>query len=121
MERAWARDEVTKGDLGKVGRVLKRATEAWVALKSDGDEVIEGMNVLTEEADQRGDLQREDVLMEVVGVLKDVFQEYDERSEGDEVDEDEGGVVGEILQALCGYIALLKYVHFVYHHDPRSY
>lgn len=48
MERAWAKDEVTQGDLGKVGRVLRRAAEAWAGVRLD---------------DEEGDVQVEDVLL----------------------------------------------------------
>lgn len=106
MERAWAKDEVTKGDIGKVGRVLRRAADGWAALSLGRGEGID--------EDGEGDVQREDVLLEIVGVLKDVFQAYDERGEGDEADEDEASVVGEVLQALCGYIIPLKYVFYSY-------
>ncbi|KAI0319952.1 hypothetical protein OF83DRAFT_1169744 [Amylostereum chailletii] len=96
MERAWAKDEVTRGDLGKVGRIFRRAAEAWVALSPEDY--------------QGGDIgEREEVLMEIAGVLKDVFQEYDARQETDEdVDDDEGNVIGEILSTLVKFITPLK-------------
>src|SRR6266850_170502 len=63
MERAWAKDEFTRGDLGKVGRMLRRAAEAWVSVQPD--------------ADGGSDAEREDVLLEIAGALRDIFQEYD--------------------------------------------
>jgi len=99
MERAWAKDEFTRGDLGKVGRMLRKAAEAWVSAQLE-----EGGT----------DAEREEVLLEIAGALRDVFQEYDERADSyDEVAEDETNVVGETLLVLARYIRPLKYVAFV--------
>ncbi|TFY81077.1 hypothetical protein EWM64_g2930 [Hericium alpestre] len=95
MEFAWAKDEVTRGDLGKVGRILRRAAENWVTLPH---ELLEGHSTR----------QREDVLVEIAGVLKDVFQEYDERAETEDTDDEEKTVIGEILQTLTSYVRPLK-------------
>lgn len=102
MERAWAQDEVTKGDLRKVGRVLRKAAEAWAGMR------LEEIQEFGGEAAE--DANREDVLLEIAGVLKDVFQEYDQRGDREDMDEEEASVVGEILQALCAYVAPLKCV-----------
>lgn len=102
MERAWAQDEVTKGDLRKVGRVLRKAAEAWAGMR------LEEIQEFGGEAAE--DATREDVLLEIAGVLKDVFQEYDQRGDREDMDEEEASVVGEILQALCAYVAPLKCV-----------
>ncbi|KAI0056865.1 hypothetical protein BV25DRAFT_1532763 [Artomyces pyxidatus] len=95
FERAWAKDEITRGDLGKVGRILRRSADAWVALTAES---FEGVDIN----------EREKVLLEVAGVLKDVFQEYDERAENEDNDEEESNVVGEILLSLTSYICPLK-------------
>ncbi|THH18707.1 hypothetical protein EW146_g2322 [Bondarzewia mesenterica] len=96
MERAWAKDEVTRGDLGKVGRILHRAVDAWVGLSSEQLTGGDGS-------------ERDEVLLEVAGVLKDVFQEYDERTEMEDIEQEETNVVGEILNALTNYVLPLKY------------
>ncbi|KAI0297014.1 hypothetical protein B0F90DRAFT_1819566 [Multifurca ochricompacta] len=95
MERAWSKDEFTRGDLGKVGRILRRATEAWVSAQPE---------------EEGADAEREEVLLEIAGALRDVFQEYDERANSYdiEVGEDETNVVGETLLVLARYIAPLK-------------
>ncbi|KAH8993171.1 hypothetical protein EDB92DRAFT_1934600 [Lactarius akahatsu] len=94
MERAWAKDEFTRGDLGKVGRMLRKAAEAWVTVQLE---------------DGATDAEREEVLLEIAGALRDVFQEYDERADSyDEVAEDETNVVGDILLILARYIRPLK-------------
>ena len=98
MERAWAKDEFTRGDLGKVGRMLRRAAEAWVSVQP--------------EADGGSDTEREDVLLEIAGALRDIFQEYDERADSFDVEvgEDETNVVGETLLVLARYISPLRSV-----------
>lgn len=95
MERAWSKDEFTRGDLGKVGRMLRKAAEAWVSVQPE-----EGAT----------DAEREEVLLEIAGALRDIFQEYDERADSYdvEVSEDETNVVGEILLVLARYISPLK-------------
>jgi tuberous sclerosis 2 len=97
MERAWSKDEFTRGDLGKVGRLLRSAAEAWVSvLPEDGGT----------------DTEREDVLLEIAGTLRDIFQEYDERADSYDVevaeDETNANVVGETLLVLARYISPLK-------------
>ena len=98
MERAWAKDEFTRGDLGKVGRMLRKAAEAWVGVQP--------------EADGGSDAEREEVLLEIAGALRDIFQEYDERADSldVEVGEDETNVVGETLLVLARYISPLRSV-----------
>ena len=98
MERAWAKDEFTRGDLGKVGRMLRKAAEAWVSVQP--------------EADGGSDAEREEVLLEIAGALRDIFQEYDERADSSDVDvgEDETNVVGETLLVLARYIRPLRFV-----------
>jgi tuberous sclerosis 2 len=101
MERAWTKDEFTRGDLGKVGRMLRRAAEAWVSVQPD--------------ADGGSDAEREDVLLEIAGALRDIFQEYDERVDSSDVEvgEDETNVVGETLLVLARYITPLRSVDAV--------
>ncbi|KAH9960287.1 hypothetical protein BC827DRAFT_1208521 [Russula dissimulans] len=98
MERAWSKDEFTRGDLGKVGRLLRKAAEAWVSVQP--------------EADGGADSEREEVLLEIAGALRDIFQEYDERADNSdfEVGEDETNVVGETLLVLARYISPLRNV-----------
>ncbi|KAI0049715.1 hypothetical protein FA95DRAFT_1581610 [Auriscalpium vulgare] len=97
FERAWPKEEVTKGDLGRVGHVLFRAAEAWVSVTP---ETFEGASTDL--------LRREDVLLEIGGVLKDVFQEYDARGDNGDIDEEEKNVVGEILLGLTSYVRALR-------------
>ena len=95
MERAWSKDEFTREDLGKVGRMLCRAAKAWVSVQLDGDGGT--------------DTDRE-VLLEIAGALQDIVQEYDERADSFdiEVGEDEMNVVGETLLVLARYISCLR-------------
>ena len=97
MERAWAKDEFTRGDLGKVGRMLRKAAEAWVSVQLE---------------DGGTDSEREEVLLEIAGALRDIFQEYDERADSYDVEvaEDETNVVGDTLLTLARYVRPLKYV-----------
>jgi tuberous sclerosis protein 2 len=98
IERAWAKDEFTRGDLGKVGRMLRKAADAWVSVQP--------------EAEGGSDAEREEVLLEIAGALRDIFQEYDERADSSDVEvgEDETNVVGETLLALARYINPLRSV-----------
>jgi hypothetical protein len=100
VERAWAKDEFTRGDLSKVGRMLRKAAEAWVSVQPEEG----GTNV-----------EREEVLLEIAGALRDIFQEYDERVDSSDVEvgEDETNVVGETLLVLTRYISPLRYVALV--------
>ncbi|KAF8272710.1 hypothetical protein EI94DRAFT_1717755 [Lactarius quietus] len=95
MERAWAKDEFTRGDLGKVGRMLRKAAEAWVSVQLE---------------DGGTDTEREEVLLEIAGALRDIFQEYDERADSYDVEvaEDETNVVGDTLLVLARYVRPLK-------------
>jgi tuberous sclerosis 2 len=95
LERAWAKDEVTRGDLSKVGRLFRRASEAWGDLAQDKN--LEGSLSGSEE-----------VLLEIAGAIRDVFQEYDARGEFEDVDEEESSVVGGILSALTMSIKTFK-------------
>ena len=76
VERAWAKDEITRGDLSKVGRLFRRAADAWIKLQS---------NAVT-----TGDFAlRDEVLVEIAGALQDVFQEYDLREDFEDIEEEE--------------------------------
>lgn len=100
MERAWAKDEITRGDLSKVGRLFRRASEAWIKIRPDA--FITGDFAL-----------RDDVLLEIVGVVRDVFQEYDLRTDFEDVDEEESSVVGGILTSLTSFIPSFKSVRII--------
>lgn len=95
MERAWQKDEVTRGELNRVGRLFRRSSEAWVGLAPDS--FPSGKFA-----------EREEVLLEIAGAIRDVFQEYDLRGELDDVDEEEKGVIGSILGSLTDFVHPLK-------------
>ena len=94
MERAWSKDELSGWDLLKLARILCKALEAWVK-RSTGEQLE--MNVA----------ERDKILDEAAGTLKDIFQELDERDDRIEWDEEEASIAGETLHHLASFI---KYV-----------
>ncbi|KAG6903605.1 hypothetical protein DXG01_016379, partial [Tephrocybe rancida] len=82
-------------DAGRLGRVLARAVQAWVAWHGD-------------------DRAKDDILEEAAGVPYDIWQELDARGDDEKtgLDEEEACVVGETLQQLAEYIVPLKFVSY---------
>ncbi|KAH9922333.1 uncharacterized protein BXZ73DRAFT_91620 [Epithele typhae] len=95
MERAWAKDETSAWELTRFANVLSRATRAWI---SQIQEVYS-----TEVAPRK-----EDVLLEIAAIVKDVIQAMEERSEGEEVDDEEVEAVGRITRELAIYVRSQK-------------
>lgn len=95
MERAWSKDDLSGWDLLKLGRMLCKSIEAW-AKRMGLDEAIR--------------VGRDRILDEAAGTLKDMFQEFDEREDGVDMDEEEASIAGEALRHLVSFIRPLKYV-----------
>ncbi|KAI0031031.1 hypothetical protein K488DRAFT_52957 [Vararia minispora EC-137] len=95
LERAWAKDEVTRGDLSRVGRLFRHTAEAWVGLTPDA---FPGSDIT----------DREEVLSEIAGAIRDLFQEYDLRGDLADIDDEESSVTGGVLSALTAYIDPMK-------------
>ncbi|KZT64852.1 hypothetical protein DAEQUDRAFT_732143 [Daedalea quercina L-15889] len=89
LAHAWSPDEIVSWDLLQFRRVLCRAIQAWVALPVASSGLLAA---------------REQVLTEAAGIVKDVVQALDAREDGDEVDDEEVGAVGDILRALLAYL-----------------
>lgn len=100
MERAWSKDDLSGWDLLKLGRMLCKSIEAWAKRASVGfDEAIR--------------VDRDRILDEAAGTLKDIFQEFDEREDGVDMDEEEATIAGETLRHLVSFVRPLKYVPLV--------
>ena len=97
MERAWSKDDLSGWDLLKLGRMLCKSIEAWA--KRAGTE-----------SDQTIQADRDHILDEAAGTLKDIFQEFDEREDGVDMDEEEASIAGETLRHLVSFVRPLKYV-----------
>ncbi|KAH0833990.1 tuberin-domain-containing protein [Lanmaoa asiatica] len=97
MERAWSKDDLSGWDLLKLGRMLCKSIEAWAKWASAGsDEVIR--------------VDRDRILDEAAATLRDIFQEFDERDDGVDMDEEEASIAGETLRHLVSFVRPLKYV-----------
>ncbi|KAF9228061.1 hypothetical protein BS17DRAFT_745271 [Gyrodon lividus] len=95
MERAWSKDDLSGWDLLKLGRMLCKSIEAWAKLAaSEPDAVIH--------------TERDRILDEAAGTLKDIFQEFDEREDGVDMDEEEASIAGETLRHLASFVGPLK-------------
>ena len=99
MERAWSKDDLSGWDLLKLGRMLCKSIEAWAKQASAGsDEAIR--------------IDRDRILDEAAGTLKDIFQEFDAREDGVDMDEEEASIAGETLHHLVSFVRPLKQVPF---------
>lgn len=97
MERAWSKDDLSGWDLLKLGRMLCKSIEAWAKWASVGfDDAVR--------------VDRDHILDEAAGTLKDIFQEFDEREDGVDMDEEEASIAGETLRHLVSFIRPLKFV-----------
>ncbi|KAI0944483.1 hypothetical protein AcW1_002178 [Taiwanofungus camphoratus] len=94
MERAF-KDEATSWDLLRFRSVLCRAVKAWCDQGEDVHLKVVGA-------------PKEAVLNEIAAILKDVIQAFDERPEGEVVDDEEVSAVGDILQELASYVRPLR-------------
>ncbi|TFK37653.1 hypothetical protein BDQ12DRAFT_724108 [Crucibulum laeve] len=116
MEKAWPKEDYTSSsgvgingngwDAGRLGKVLASSVEAWVDWTSNGIADIETENEWLQNK-QRED--KEKIMEEAAGILKDILQELDAREdERASLDEEEAGVVGETLTKLAAYILPMK-------------
>ncbi|KAI6022876.1 hypothetical protein BKA83DRAFT_4270037 [Pisolithus microcarpus] len=95
MERAWSKDELSGWDLLKLERMLSKSIEAWARRAAS-----EQLAVLVDERDR--------ILDEAAGTLKDIFQELEQRDDRVEWDEEEATVTGETLKHLASFVRPLK-------------
>lgn len=97
MERAWSKDELSDWDLLKLERMLFKSIEAWARRAAS-----EQLAVLVDERDK--------ILDEAAGTLKDIFLELEQRDDRVEWDEEEATVTGETLKHLASFVRPLKNV-----------
>ncbi|KAH7882154.1 hypothetical protein F5I97DRAFT_1970437 [Phlebopus sp. FC_14] len=95
MERAWSKDELSGWDLLKLGRMLCKSLESWASHSA-----TENCNSIGAEKDK--------ILDEAAGTLKDIFQEFEEREDGVDWDEEEATIAGETLRHLTSFVRPLK-------------
>ena len=118
-------------DTVRIGRALKWAVRTWVEFEvglEEGLPVKIGVKDDNGKVEDREEKERlkdavERVLEEVAGILKDLLQEVDERSDGDAswnsndadtdvprslMEEDESVAIGEALFELAGWIKRAK-------------
>ncbi|KAF9238338.1 hypothetical protein BU15DRAFT_88402 [Melanogaster broomeanus] len=98
MERAWSKDDLSGWDLLKLGRMLCKSIEAWA--KRAAAEPEEDIHT-----------ERDRILNEAAGTLKDIFQEFDERDDGVDMDEEEASIAGETLRHLASFVRPLKHAN----------
>ncbi|KAG6841518.1 hypothetical protein C0991_010132 [Blastosporella zonata] len=108
MERAWPSEDYTTSalgvgqngwDAGRLGRVLTRSVQAWIAWPLDSAEDME-----------KAREGKEDILEQAAGVPYDLWQEMEVRGDDENtgLDEEEACVIGEMLEQLVEYIVPLK-------------
>lgn len=97
VERAWSKDDLSGWDMLKLGRMLCKSIEAWATRASAG-------------SDEAMIIDRDRILDEAAGTLKDIFQEFDEREDGVDMDEEEASIAGETLRHLVSFVRPLRFV-----------
>jgi tuberous sclerosis protein 2 len=97
MERAWPKDDVPAWDGGKLGRILCKSVEAWVAFGNEPDALCHSSG-------------RDAIFEEAAGTLKDILEELDSRDENSMIDEEEANAVGKTLYQLASSVRQIKYV-----------
>ncbi|KAH7924437.1 hypothetical protein BV22DRAFT_1195912 [Leucogyrophana mollusca] len=95
MERAWSKDDISGWDHARLGRLLCKSVEAWVkfGVSEPGEEY---------------DMERDRMMDEAAGTLKDIFQEFDDREDSVDMNDEEAAITGETLRHLASYVRTLK-------------
>ncbi|TFK47259.1 hypothetical protein OE88DRAFT_1686716 [Heliocybe sulcata] len=95
MKYAAMKEDLTPWEPARVCRLLLGPVKAWIGAD-------------LEDYSHPSWASRESILVEVVGVVKDVLQEMDERPEDEEGDFEEGAAVGEVLDQVALYAKKLR-------------
>ncbi|KAK7688431.1 hypothetical protein QCA50_007969 [Cerrena zonata] len=93
IERAWAKDDVAVWNISRFLPMLTKAVQAW--LSAPFDEVATGSSTL---------MTPETILSEIIGILLDLSECFDEVADSDEMDQEEVEAVGKILGELVVYL-----------------
>ncbi|KAG1744691.1 uncharacterized protein EDB91DRAFT_199661 [Suillus paluster] len=95
MERAWSKDDISGWDHTRLGRLLCKSVEAWVRF-TPADNVEEY------------DMEKDKIMDEAACTMRDIFQEFDEREDGVDMDDEEASVAGATLRQLAGFVRPIK-------------
>lgn len=95
MERAWSKDDISGWDHTRLGRLLCRSVEAWVKLTpADNGEDY--------------DMEKDKIMDEAACTMRDIFQEFDEREDGVDMDDEEACVAGATLRQLANFVRPIR-------------
>ncbi|KAG2356908.1 hypothetical protein BDR07DRAFT_1421969 [Suillus spraguei] len=91
MERAWSKDDISGWDHTRLGRLLCKSVEAWVKFTpADSGEDY--------------DMEKDKIMDEAACTMRDIFQEFDEREDGVDMDDEEACVAGATLRQLGSFV-----------------
>lgn len=97
MERAWSKDDISGWDHTRLGRLLCKSVETWVRF-TPADSV------------ENYDMERDKIMDEAACTMRDIFQEFDEREDGVDMDDEEASVAGATLRQLASFVRPIKCV-----------
>lgn len=95
MERAWSKDDISGWDHTRLGRLLCKSVEAWVKFTP---------------VDNREDydMEKDKIMDEAACTMRDIFQEFDEREDGVDMDDEEACVAGATLRQLTNFVRPIR-------------
>ncbi|KAG1736216.1 hypothetical protein EDB19DRAFT_1722305 [Suillus lakei] len=95
MERAWSKDDISGWDHTRLGRLLCKSVEAWVKFTPANN--VEDY-----------DMEKDKIMDEAACTMRDIFQEFDEREDGVDMDDEEAGVAGATLRQLASFVRPIR-------------
>ncbi|KAG1807772.1 uncharacterized protein BJ212DRAFT_1436787 [Suillus subaureus] len=95
MERAWSKDDISGWDHTRLGRLLGKSVEAWV-------------NFMPADNREDYDMEKDKIMDEAACTMRDIFQEFDEREDGVDMDDEEACVAGTILRQLANFVRPIR-------------
>jgi hypothetical protein len=97
MERAWSKDDISGWDHTRLGRLLCKSVEAWV-------------NFTPVDNREDYDMEKDKIMDEAACTMRDIFQEFDERDDGVDMDDEEACVAGATLRQLASFVRPIRCV-----------
>ncbi|KAG1856701.1 hypothetical protein DFJ58DRAFT_745252 [Suillus subalutaceus] len=95
MERAWSKDDISGWDHTRLGRLLSKSVEAWAKFTpADNGEDY--------------DMEKDKIMDEAACTMRDIFQEFDEREDGVDMDDEEACVAGATLRQLANFVRPIR-------------
>ncbi|KAG2145573.1 hypothetical protein BD769DRAFT_1416440 [Suillus cothurnatus] len=95
MERAWSKDDISGWDHTRLGRLLCKSVEAWV-------------NFTPVDNREDYDMEKDKIMDEAACTMRDIFQEFDERDDGVDMDDEEACVAGATLRQLASFVRPIR-------------